>query len=334
MALNLKDLGKKPASGQRAESAGTVQGKAAARPWQVESWEQPAVPAASVETPVAATSDELAAEPDVEIAPAVAAPAKPAAPAKSAAPTKPAVAKPVAPPAEFDDDSTDDAPTYRGQERRGARTVSTEDLDVSVDDVLAFVEELKVKLRNSQRSKRALEEVLAATKTKMEDGEVQSSARAREIAQLNQEIARVKAENERQLAELCRADDDRSEAALALKRLTYNLTETRAQIRAREEEITRLQTALANGRKLAESREQQVASSDAENVQRWRKFEEQLNHKDRDLFKARATIDELKHLKELAEARVARLEGSRAAIERIRTAVQAGRERRTVDSET
>jgi chromosome partitioning protein len=32
--------------------------------------------------------------------------------------------------------------------------------------------------------------------------------------------------------------------------------------------------------------------------------------------------------------RVARLEGSRVAIERIRTAVQAGRERRTVDSET
>jgi hypothetical protein len=31
---------------------------------------------------------------------------------------------------------------------------------------------------------------------------------------------------------------------------------------------------------------------------------------------------------------VARLEGSRAAIERIRTAVQAGRERRSVDSET
>ena len=333
MALNLKDLSKKSGTGPKTDSAGT--GQAAARPWQVESWEKPAEPA---EPLAKAKPEEQLVLPEVPAVRRQEPPAARVAPAPPArvAPSPPAraVAEPAPATRALEEDDADELPAHRGPERRGARAVSSEDIDLSVDDVLAFVEELKVKLRNSQRSKRALEEVLAATKTKTEDAEVQSAARAREIAQLGQELARVKAENERQLAELIRADDDRSEAALALKRLTHNLTELREQVRGREEDIARLQTALANGRKLAESREQQVAASDAENVQRWRKFEEQLNQKDRELFKARATIDELKHLKEQAEVRVARLEGSRVAIERIRTAVQAGRERRTVDSET
>ncbi|MGB8294719.1 MAG: hypothetical protein WCG85_04765 [Polyangia bacterium] len=45
-------------------------------------------------------------------------------------------------------------------------------------------------------------------------------------------------------------------------------------------------------------------------------------------------LDELKQLKEQAEARVARLEGSRVAIAKIRSAVQSVRDRRTGDSET
>lgn len=80
--------------------------------------------------------------------------------------------------------------------------------------------------------------------------------------------------------------------------------------------------------------EQEVAASEAQHAQRWHKFEEQLNQKDRDLLQARAAIDELKHLKEQAEAHVGWLEGSRAAIARLRSAVQSVRDRRPGDSET
>ena len=46
MALNLKDLAKKPAAGRKTEPGAVGQAKTTARPWEVESWEQPAAPAA------------------------------------------------------------------------------------------------------------------------------------------------------------------------------------------------------------------------------------------------------------------------------------------------
>jgi chromosome segregation ATPase len=328
MALNLKDLAKKPETEKKTKSGALGQGKKAARPWEVESWEKPAMPVEAEVAGVSTSSDEPT---PVE---AFAVEETPAPDEARDAPMDASAADSAAMISE-EAVSQERVPAHRREERRGSRTAATEEKepDLGVDDVLAFVEDLKLKLKNSQKSKRALEEILTASKTKMEEVEALAAERSMQIVKLNQAVARLTGENEQQLAELCRADDDRAEAALVLKRLKVNLSEMKTQICALEEQNARLQAELAKARQSAMAREEQVAASEAENAQRWHKFEEQLNQKDREIFKARAMIDELKHFKAQAEARVAQFERSRAAIEKIRTAVQLGREPNAIDPE-
>ena len=254
MALNLKDLAKKSATDKKARQGALGQGKTAARPWEVESWEKPAATVEPEDAEVSTSSGEHA-------------PAEVIAMTETAAPVAawnvPVDPSATEPTATEDADPQESVLAHSSEERRGTRTAASgdQDLDLGVDDVISFVEDLKIKLRSSQKSKRALEEVVAASKTKIEEVGALSVERARELVQLNQEIARLKGENEQQLAELCRADDDRSEAALVLKRLKANLAETRTEVRTREEQIARLQAEVAKTRQLAEAREEQVAAS-------------------------------------------------------------------------
>jgi hypothetical protein len=316
MALNLKDLSKKAGTGKKAVSEEPGEARPTARPWEVEPWEKTSA--------VSGAGDDAETAPD-EAAVVEAEPAAPSARAPDNAAPSAAASEPVPEDVEVADTET---------EGRAAPSAETEDSDLGVDDVLAFVEELKLKLKNSQKSKRTLEEGLAAAKTRMEEVVALGEARAREIKQLKQDLTRVKGENERLLAEMCRTDEERAEGAREIQRLTLGLKEAKSTARSLEDQVAKSRIAVLNARRQAEARDQEVASSDAQHAQRWHKFEEQLNQKDRDLLQARATIDELKHLKEQAEARVARLEGSRAAIARIRSAVQSVRDRRPGDSET
>ena len=317
MALNLKDLSKKSGTAKKAESAPAEPGQArpTARPWEVESWEK--------------TADSGGGD-DAEVAPDEAA----AVEAQRAAPSVTTEESPD--PSSASSDSIPDEVESADSEIEASAPVpaATEDADLGVDDVLAFVEELKFNLRNSQKSKRTLEEGLAVAKTKMEEMAALAETRAREIKQIKQDLAKMRGENERLLAEMCRADEDRAEAAREIQRLGLGLKEAKTQARSFEDQIAKSRIALLNARKMAEARTQQATASDAEHAQRWRKFEDQLNQKDRDLLEARASMDELRRLKEQAEARVVRLEGSRAAIAKLRSVVQSVRDRRTGDSET
>jgi myosin heavy subunit len=316
MALNLKDLSKKAGPSKKATTPSEPgEGRPTARPWEVEPWEK--------------TADSGQGD-DSETAPeAVAAvEAEPEAPSVSAeeSPSRSSSASESLP----DDDAFADSEP----EVSAVAPSATEDADLGVDDVLAFVEELKFKLKNSQKSKRTLEEGLSAAKTRADEVVAMAEARTREIKQLKLDLAKVKGENDRLLAEMCRTDEDRAEAAREIQRLGLSLKEAKTQARTLEDQIAKSRMALLNAKKQVEAREQQATASEAEAVQRWRKFEEQLNQKDRDLLQTRATIDELKQLKEQAEARVAKLEGSRAALAKLRSAVQSVRDRRTGDSET
>jgi DNA repair exonuclease SbcCD ATPase subunit len=317
MALNLKDLSKKSGTAKKAGSALTEPSEArpTARPWEIEPWEKTAD---SGQGDDSETAPDAAVALEAELAAASATTEE--SPAQSAAAS----------------DSIPDEVELADSDSEGSSAVApaTEDADIGLDDVLAFVEELKFKLKNSQKSKLTLEEGLAVARTRMEEMAALAEARAREIKQIKQELARVRGENERLLAEMCRADEDRAEAAREIQRLGLGLKESKTHARSFEDQIAKSRIALLNARRLAETRAQQAAASDAEHAQRWRKFEEQLNQKDRDLLEARASMDELRHLKEQAEARIARLEGSRAAIAKLRSAVQSVRDRRTGDSET
>ena len=316
MALNLKDLSKKAGSGKKAEVAPAepAEARPTARPWEDEPWGKTAA--------VSGEGDDAETAPD-EAAVVEAEPAAPSSRAPENASPSAAASEPV--PEDVADTEI---------EGRAAAPAEGEDSDLGVDDVLAFVEELKLKLKNSQKSKRTLEEGLAAAKTRMEEVVALGEARAREIKQLKQDFARVRGENERLLAEMCRTDEERAEAAREFQRLTLGLKEAKTTARSLEDQVAKSRIAVLNARRQAEARDQEVAASEAQHAQRWHKFEEQLNQKDRDLLQARAAIDELKHLKEQAEAHVARLEGSRAAIARLRSAVQSVRDRRPGDSET
>jgi hypothetical protein len=318
MALNLKDLSKKAGPGKKAEVAPAEPAAArpTARPWEDEPWGKTAA--------VSAEGDDAETAPD-EAAVVEAEPAAPSAKAPENASPSAEAGEPV---------SEDVAVAEAETEGRAAPPAESEDSDLGVDDVLAFVEELKLKLKNSQKSKRTLEEGLASAKTRMEEVVALGEARAREIKQLKQDFARVRGENERLLAEMCRTDEERAESAREIQRLTLGLKEAKTTARSLEDQVAKSRIAVLNARRQAETRDQEVAASDAQHAQRWHKFEEQLNQKDRDLLQARAAIDELKHLKEQAEAHVARLEGSRAAIARLRSAVQSVRDRRPGDSES
>ena len=317
MALNLKDLSRKAATGKKPGSPepSPGEGRPTARPWEIEPWEK--------------TADSGQGD-DSETAPeaAAAVEAEPEAPSASAeeTPSRSSSASAFI---------SDDAALADSEiETSVAAPAATEDSDLGIDDVLAFVEELKFKLKNSQKSKRTLEEGLSAARTRADEVVAMAEARAREIKQLKLDLAKVKGENDRLLAEMCRTDEDRAEAAREIQRLGLGLKEAKAQARSLEDQIAKSRMALLNAKKQVEAREQQATASEAEAAQRWRKFEEQLNQKDRDLLQTRATIDELKQLKEQAEARVAKLEGSRAAIAKLRSVVQSVRDRRTGDSET
>jgi hypothetical protein len=314
MALNLKDLSKKTGPAKKATTPSEPgEARPTARPWEVEPWEK--------------TADSGQGD-DSEAAPEAAA-------AVEAEPEAPSVSAEESPSSSASESVSDDTALDDSEPEVSAVAPSaTEDADLGVDDVLAFVEELKFKLKNSQKSKRTLEEGLSAAKTRADEVAAMAEARAREIKQLKLELAKVKGENERLLAEMCRTDEDRAEAAREIQRLGLNLKEAKTQARALEDQMAKSRMALLNAKKQVEAREQQATASEAEAAQRWRKFEEQLNQKDRDLLQTRATIDELKQLKEQAEARVAKLEGSRAALAKLRSAVQSVRDRRTGDSET
>jgi len=97
--------------------------------------------------------------------------------------------------------------------------------------------------------------------------------------------------------------------------------------------VATLRGALETLGKKAEAREQQVKQSNEEHTLRWRKFEDQLNQKDRELFQARATIDELRQEKALLETRLARLERWRAAFQKVRSTVEGARERTATETE-
>jgi len=314
MALNLKDLSKKAGPSKKATTPSEPgEGRPTARPWEVEPWEKTADSGQGDDSETAPEA-VAAVEAEPEALP-VSAEESPSSSASESVPDDTAL-----------DDSEPEVSTVAPS--------ATEDADLGVDDVLAFVEELKFKLKNSQKSKRTLEEGLSAAKTRADEVAAMAEARAREIKQLKLDLAKLKGENDRLLAEMCRTDEDRAEAAREIQRLGLSLKEAKTQARTLEDQIAKSRMALLNAKKQVEAREQQAAASEAEAAQRWRKFEEQLNQKDRDLLQTRATIDELKQLKEQAEVRVARLEGSRAAIAKIRSAVQSVRDRRTGDSES
>jgi ElaB/YqjD/DUF883 family membrane-anchored ribosome-binding protein len=143
-----------------------------------------------------------------------------------------------------------------------------------------------------------------------------AEARAREIKQLKQDLAKVKGENDRLLAEMCRTDEDRAEAAREIQRLGLSLKEAKTQARSLEDQVAKSRMALAECQEAGRSARATGGGERGRAAQRWRKFEEQLNQKDRDLLQTRAAIDELKQLKEQAEARVA--QSSRARALRLR----------------
>ena len=349
MALTIKNLANQNAAPQRAEAAkpGPAKTRTTVKPWEVEPIEK----GDGAEPQVLQAGEGVAAEsalpaPNVEESPTSPAPSAEAV-AQAEPSREPAMEmrevekhgrQPPAPPVEETkraEPAREPAPRAKPAAERAPKgyAADADDVERGLDQVLGDVEELKLQLRNAQKSKRALEEELTVAKAKIQETAARADERAHTIVHLQEELGELGAETQRQLAELCAADGERAEGARELKRFRVELKDTQGRASAREAEVATLRGALETLGKKAEAREQQVKQSNEEHTLRWRKFEDQLNQKDRELFQARATIDELRQEKALLETRLARLERWRAAFQKVRSTVEGARERTATETE-
>ena len=186
-----------------------------------------------------------------------------------------------------------------------ASVKENDDLEQEVKGVLVVVEDLELRLQNSQEMNKVLQEELKALKHNLEESSALAEARATTIAKLQQEKDTISTDSEKLLADLTTSDTERAEAAREIQRLMQELDDWKKIKLGCDDMIKVLQGSLEDSRKQSESNELKLKSAIDEQRHRAMQLENTLNQRDRELLEARAAIEDLRLKNEQLNGQVA-----------------------------
>lgn len=186
-----------------------------------------------------------------------------------------------------------------------ASVKENDDLEQEVKGVLVVVEDLELRLQNSQEMNKVLQEELKALKHNLEESSALAEARATTIAKLQQEKDTISTDSEKLLADLTTSDTERAEAAREIQRLMQELDDWKKIKLGCDDMIKGLQVSLEDSRKQSESNELKLKSAIDEQRHRAMQLENTLNQRDRELLEARAAIEDLRLKNEQLNGQVA-----------------------------
>ena len=186
-----------------------------------------------------------------------------------------------------------------------ASVKENDDLEQEVKGVLVVVEDLELRLQNSQEMNKVLQEELKALKHNLEESSALAEARATTIAKLQQEKDTISTDSEKLLADLTTSDTERAEAAREIQRLMQELDDWKKIKLGCDDMIKVLQGSLEDSRKQSESNELKLKSAIDEQRHRAMQLENTLNQRDRELLEARAANEDLRLKNEQLNGQVA-----------------------------
>jgi len=186
-----------------------------------------------------------------------------------------------------------------------ASVKENDDLEQEVKGVLVVVEDLELRLQNSQEMNKVLQEELKALKHNLEESSALAEARATTIAKLQQEKDTISTDSEKLLADLTTSDTERAEAAREIQRLMQELDDWKKIKLGCDDMIKVLQGSLEDSRKQSESNELKLKSGIDEQRHRAMQLENTLNQRDRELLEARAANEDLRLKNEQLNGQVA-----------------------------
>lgn len=186
-----------------------------------------------------------------------------------------------------------------------ASVKENDDLEQEVKGVLVVVEDLELRLQNSQEMNKVLQEELKALKHNLEESSALAEGRASTIAKLQQEKDTISTDSEKLLADLTTSDTERAEAAREIQRLMQELDDWKKIKLGCDDMIKGLQGSLEDSRKQSESNELKLKSAIDEQRHRAMQLENTLNQRDRELLEARAAIEDLRLKNEQLNGQVA-----------------------------
>ena len=186
-----------------------------------------------------------------------------------------------------------------------ASVKENDELEQEVKGVLVVVEDLELRLQNSQEMNKVLQEELKALKHNLEESSALAEARASTITKLQQEKDTISSDSEKLLADLTTSDTERAEAAREIQRLMQELDDWKKIKLGCDDMIKVLQGSLEDSRKQSESNELKLKSGIDEQRHRAMQLENTLNQRDRELLEARAANEDLRLKNEQLNGQVA-----------------------------
>lgn len=197
-----------------------------------------------------------------------------------------------------------------------------EDASHEAREIFDVVEDLQRCLEASRRTAATLREELAATRLAREEASNTARSRAQENERLRRDLEDLQIRNDGLTVELGSSESERSEAIREIRRLRLDQDAVKSTAEAYRDKSRRLEDAYAMARQVAADdalRLQQIVDDLKRNQEMLR---ERLDTRTRDLFEARATIDDLDQAVQKLRADVVRLERSRATISKIQRSLQ------------
>ena len=204
----------------------------------------------------------------------------------------------------------------------GVNLLIREDSVHEAQEILAVVEDLQRCLEGSRRTNSILREELTSTTTSREEAVALARSRAQEVERLQQEIEVLQTRNEGLMVELGSSETERTEAIREIRRVRHEQDQLESIANAYADKLQRIEDAYAKARQSAahDSHRQQQLVEDLERGQDMLRV--RLDQRTRDLFEARAMVDDLEQEIQSHRTNIVRLEQSQATIGKIRKSLQ------------
>ncbi len=182
--------------------------------------------------------------------------------------------------------------------------------------------DLQRQLSHLKELNKTLEEDWATTLDEKEKAENLSKERANKIEQLERTVTSLKDESQEQISSLVGSEAERCEAAKEIRWLKMELEVAQDATKKLEGDIEDLKQKNRRDRREASSRDKEQKTNMQDLLKRIENLEGRLDERTRELFKANASIEDLKLNNEELLKQIATLKRSRNALRKLESSLK------------